>query len=48
MCWFFLVIGLNFIGESIGNVNLGKVDGDEETAVVIGGVASSAFDPSVP
>ena len=34
-----LVVGLHLVGQSIGNVNVGQVNGDEERAVVVGRVS---------
>ena len=41
------VVGLNFVGQPVGDVDGRKVDGDEERTVVVGGVPSRGFNVAV-
>ena len=42
-----LVVGLHFVGQPVGNVDAGQVDGDEERAVVVGRVSCCLLNVAV-
>ena len=41
------VVGLDFVGQPVGDVDGWKIDGDEERPVVVGGVPSRGLDVAV-
>ena len=42
-----LVVGLDLVGQTVGHIDVGQVDGDKERAVVVGRVPCRGFDVAV-
>ena len=47
MRWVSLIVGLHFVGESIGDIDFRQINAYEECTIVVGGVSCSALDPSI-